>query len=38
MTNPAPEAPATGLHHSLARLTRVPDARGLGLAEPAVPA
>ncbi|CAM5427855.1 MULTISPECIES: MSMEG_1061 family FMN-dependent PPOX-type flavoprotein [Streptomyces] len=41
MTNPAPEAPATGLHHSLARLTRVPDARGLGLveqAEAAVPA
>ncbi|WP_405185490.1 pyridoxamine 5'-phosphate oxidase family protein [Streptomyces albidoflavus] len=38
MTNPAPEAPATGLHHSLARLTRVPDARGLGLTEPAVPA
>ncbi|MFD5027718.1 MSMEG_1061 family FMN-dependent PPOX-type flavoprotein [Streptomyces sp. NPDC058373] len=35
MPNPVPEAPATGLHHSLARLTRVPDARGLGLTEPA---
>lgn len=38
MPNPAPEAPATGLHHSLARLTRVPDARGLSLTEPAAPA